>query len=220
MDDFAKHQIMTFFAPGDKYFDIGAHKGDKAIPFINNNVECILIEPQPFCVDHLKKTFLNNPLVQILAIGLGESRNVLEMSINTNEPVLSTFNEEWKTGRFANSLWDSKIEVPIMTIDNLIEKYGHPRYIKIDVEGFEFQVLKGLTKKTGLISFEFTSEFYKNASKCITYLNSFGYNKFNFSQGDNTNFFLENWMDASSFNLMMADLCLKNNGLWGDIYAN
>ena len=214
------HQVMSYFAPGDIYFDIGAHKGDKAIQFIDNNFEVVLVEPQPLCIEYLNQHFGDNKRVHILQRGLGDKPDVLELSINSKEPVLTTFNEEWKTGRFITSKWDQKLDVPITTLDKLIIKYGHPRYIKIDVEGYEFNVIRGLTQKTGLISFEFTSEFVKNSSKCISYLNSIGYNKFNFSQADETKFFLDKWLDSVSFEILIKDLASKYTGLWGDIYAN
>ena len=215
-----QHEIINYFAPGDIYFDIGAHKGDKAIQFISKNYEVVLVEPQPMCINYLKELFADNKRVHILQSGLGDRPDVLELSINSQEPVLTTFNEEWKTGRFSKSNWDLKLDVPITTIDNLINKYGQPRYIKIDVEGYEFNVIKGLTRKSGLISFEFTSEFMRNTSRCISYLNSIGYKNYNFSQADDLNFFLDNWLDAESFENLIKDLSSKYNGLWGDIYAN
>ena len=89
------------------------------------------------------------------------------MSINTKQPVISTFAAHWKTGRFSNSNWDKKIMVDVTTLDDLIIKFGEPNYIKIDVEGFEHEVILGLTKKSGIISFEFTSEFIDDAFKSL-----------------------------------------------------
>ena len=40
------------------------------------------------------------------------------------------------------------------TLDDLINRYGKPCYVQIDVEGFELPVLKGLTQSVPLISFE------------------------------------------------------------------
>lgn len=63
------------------------------------------------------------------------------MSISSTEPVLSTSSEDWKLGRFINTVWNQKKDIQIATFDILIKKYGNPRYLKIDVEGYELEVL-------------------------------------------------------------------------------
>jgi FkbM family methyltransferase len=214
------HKIINYFMPGDIYFDLGAHKGDKADPFIHKGYKCILVEPQPELIKILNERYINNPFVEIVPMGVGERFDILEMSINTAEPVLSTFSEDWKIGRFEKNIWDKRVDVQITTIDTLISKYGQPRYIKIDIEGFEFQALKGLTIKTGIISFEFTSEYIKSAINCIRYLDNLGYRYFNISLGEQVDFSLESFVSKD----MIISILLANSNehklLWGDVYAN
>ena len=50
--------------------------------------------------------------------------------------------------------------------DNMISRYGSPEFTKIDVEGYEFEVLNGLSQPIKTISFEFTSEEKKQAFAC------------------------------------------------------
>ena len=47
------------------------------------------------------------------------------------------------------------------TLDSLIEKYGAPSYIKIDVEGYELEVIKGLSTSVQLISVECNLPVFK-----------------------------------------------------------
>lgn len=215
-----EHEVVKYLLTGDLYFDLGAHKGEKADTFIQKYVRSVLVEPQPEMVELLNKKYGNNRLVEIIPMGVGASLDILEMSINSKEPVLSTFSEEWKNGRFQKTTWDQTVDVQITTIDELIKKYGNPRYIKIDVEGYEFQVLKGLTSKTGIISFEFTAEYVNNAIKCIMYLDALGYKNFNISLGENNNFSLEKFLDKQSIiNILVAN-SIEHKLLWGDVYAN
>ncbi len=136
------------------------------------------------------------------------------MSINTKQPVISTFAKHWKTGRFSNSNWDKKIMVDVTTLDDLINKFGEPNYIKIDVEGFEYEVILGLTKKSGIISFEFTSEFIEDAFKSINYLISLGYSDFNFSIGERRKFYTE-WKDAGAIKELIKTVIKEDHLLWG-----
>jgi len=51
-------------------------------------------------------------------------------------------------------------------------------------EGYESEVLRGLSQKIGVISFEFTSEFTFKAIECLCLLRGLGYNSFNISVGE------------------------------------
>ena len=141
------HDVSKFLNTNDLFFDVGAHLGEKSKELIKNNINVVMIEPQPECLKQLNKLYSENKFVTIVPMGLGKSQQKMEMSINSKQPVISTFAEHWKTGRFSDSKWDEKIIVDITTLDELIKKFGDPKYIKIDVEGFEHEVILGLTKK-------------------------------------------------------------------------
>ena len=212
------HDVKKFLNPGDLFFDVGAHLGSKSKELIKNKITVVMIEPQPECLYELRKLYSNNPLVTILPIGLGKTKQKLEMSINTKQPVISTFAAHWKTGRFSNSKWDKKITVDISTLDELIIEFGDPKFIKIDVEGFEHEVLLGLTKKTGIISFEFASEFIEDAYKSIDYLTSLGYSDFNYSLGERRKFYGQ-WSNADTIKENIGNNIKQDNLLWGDFYC-
>ena len=212
------HEISKFLKPNDLFFDIGAHIGDKSKELIKNNIKVVMVEPQPFCSDQLNKLYSENPLVNIVPMGLGRSIQKMEMSINSETPVISTFAEHWKLGRFSNSKWDKKITVDITTLDELIKKFGNPKYIKIDVEGFEHEVMLGLTKKSGIISFEFTSEFIHDAHNSIDHLISLGYLDFNYSLGERKKFSTK-WSNSEKIKEKINENIKKDNLLWGDLYC-
>ncbi|MBD1157311.1 FkbM family methyltransferase [Pelagibacterales bacterium SAG-MED20] len=212
------HEVSKFLKPNDLFFDVGAHHGDKSKELIKNNIKVVMIEPQPNCLEELKKQYSGNPSVNIVPMGLGRSIQKMEMSINTETPVISTFAKHWKLGRFSNSKWDKKITVDITTLDELIVRFGNPKYIKIDVEGFEHEVLRGLTKKSGIISFEFTSEFINDAYKSIDYLITLGYIDFNYSLGEKRKF-SSNWSNANQIKSEIKQHIINDSLLWGDLYC-
>lgn len=212
------HNVFKFINKEDIIFDIGAHSGEKSKNLFKICSKLILVEPQPECVKILKKKFNNISKVIILPCGISSKKESLKLKINTSNPLISTFSDHWNKGRFSSSKWDKVIEVETTTLDQLINDYGHPRLIKIDVEGFEFEVLKGLTKKTGIISFEFTSEFFKDAIKCLDYLNKLGYKKFNYSEGERKKFNFD-WVTKDKISEEIENKTKTSNNLWGDIYA-
>ena len=70
-----------------------------------------------------------------------------------------------------------------ITLDKMIELYGQPDLIKIDVEGYEGTVLRGLTSKAKKLCFEWSEEFPEELNNCITILENLGYEKFGKQKG-------------------------------------
>ncbi|MGE5537107.1 MAG: FkbM family methyltransferase [Gemmatimonas sp.] len=212
------HAIVDHCKPGDLVFDIGAHLGRKSKVFLHRDVRVVLVEPQPKCVEWLRLWFSAHPLVRIVPKGVGSAPGTLNLSVNSKAPTISTFADHWKTGRFKDWQWDEVVPVPVTTLDELIAQFGEPTYVKIDVEGFEREVLKGLTRKTGVISFEFTSEFLDDAAACVAHLGTLGYREFTFSEAEQPGF-SAGWSDADTTIGKLRGLAASNSDLWGDIYA-
>lgn len=148
------HQICVSLLPGDLVFDVGANLGDKTAAYLSRGARVIAIEPQFAMVAQLQDRFGGCGDVTILEVGLSDTVGELQMSVNSAVPAISTFMEEWKFGRFSDQKWDQVATVPVTTLDILIKEYGSPRFIKIDVEGFEETVVNGLSKRSGCISTE------------------------------------------------------------------
>ena len=72
--------------------------------------------------------------------------------------------------------------VPVTTLDSLIALYGEPDFCKIDVEGFEKEVFKGLSRPLARLSFEFHAEFLGETFACLELLRELGLYRFNFTQ--------------------------------------
>ena len=164
------HDVTKLLNSGDLFFDIGAHLGNKSKQFLDKNLKAIMVEPLPQCVEQLKIKFENRDNVEIIQKAVGKTTEKMTLEVNTKMPTTSTMAKHWKSGRFSNEKWDQKINVEMTTLDHLIKIYGLPKYIKIDVEGFELDVLLGLSQKAGIISFEFTSEFLDQTIKCLDHL--------------------------------------------------
>ncbi|WP_179850552.1 FkbM family methyltransferase [Candidatus Pelagibacter communis] len=203
---------------GDLYFDIGAHLGEKSKPFIEKKIRTIMVEPLPICVKTLKRLYSKNSIVKIIPKGLGSKNTKKILSINKQMPTVSTFAKHWKSGRFSNLTWSEKTQIQITTLDALIKKFGDPQYIKIDVEGYELNVLKGLSKKSGIISFEITSEFFSDAIKCLKHLKKLSYNSFTFSIGEQKKFFSD-WSDYKTIINLIKKEIKKDKFFWADIYC-
>tara|TARA_B100001057_G_scaffold251150_1_gene251357 strand:- start:3617 stop:4297 length:681 start_codon:yes stop_codon:yes gene_type:complete len=212
------HDVIKLLNSGDLFFDIGAHLGDKSKQFLRKNLEIIMVEPLPECIKHLKIKFSESENIKIIQKAVGQNSGVTTLEINSKNPTTSTMAEHWKSGRFLKEKWDHKITVEMTTLDELIKIYGIPDYIKIDVEGFELDVLLGLTQKVGIISFEFTSEFLDQAISCLNHLKKIKYSEYNFSIGERRKFF-SGWTSIDDLIRKLKKEIQNDKLLWGDIYC-
>ena len=138
-------------------------------------------------------------------------------------PTISSMSPEWidsvrNSDRFARHRWSYKLKVETTTLDALIKQFGNPVFCKIDVEGFEFEVLQGLSQPITALSFEFIPEYLNPVFACIEYLSKLGNAEFNYSLTESMAFALPSWVDADSMtNALQA---LPNElAVQGDIYA-
>jgi FkbM family methyltransferase len=213
-----KIELPLQIQEGDLVFDVGANLGAKTEEYLACGARVVCFEPQPNCVSVLEQKFSKNPNVTIVPAGLSDKKGKLELSICSEAPTISTFSEEWKQGRFADYNWDQKVTVDVITLDQAIKDYGVPDYIKVDVEGFELSVLKGLKKPVPFVSFEFTCEFFSRAQEIMGYLQSIGYKHFTYAFGEDRFMSIDQWLSANDLANVLQNS--EDKLLWGDIYAH
>jgi FkbM family methyltransferase len=211
-----------FISPGDLCFDIGANAGNRTKIFLKLGAKVIAVEPQLPCVNRLFTIFGKNKNLQIITKALGAKEGEAEFLISDVD-VISSLSHDWietvkKSGRFGDNSWDKKETVQLTTMDTLIERYGIPTFIKIDVEGYEFEVFKGLTRPVHTISFEFTPEFLENTFNCISYLEALGDIRLNYSLGETMALSSQEWLTSTKIKNILEGF-RSNTQLFGDIYV-
>jgi hypothetical protein len=153
---------------------------------------------------------------------LGATEGEAEMMIASADTI-STLSSEWvdavvASGRFADVRWEKRELVTVTTLDNLISRYGVPRFVKIDVEGYEHQVLRGLSSPVPNLSFEFTPEFSRMAYDCIDRLSELGMGMFNYSPGESMQLALKDWVSAAELRKVLSHLAGDPMAI-GDVYS-
>lgn len=220
-----RERLLEFYSQlinkNDFCFDIGASYGNRTETFLKLGAKVLAVEPQKNEFNYLKKKFGNKIILINKAVGSGCETK--KMFLNEHS-ALSSLSEEWiskvkDTNRFINVRWDKIIDVEVVTLENLIENYGVPDFCKIDVEGYELEVLKGLSKPIKLISFEFTiPEFTDRAIDCINHLSKLGNIICNYSKGESLELGLNDWLYPDKF-ILNFKLFPSKNIIDGDIYV-
>jgi FkbM family methyltransferase len=167
-------------------FDIGANNGNTVEFYKNISEKVVCFEPNLDLVKGLKKRFENDNVIvddRGLSDQVGEKKFMI-----SNANTISTFSESWvNDSRFSKSYnWDQSIIVKTTTLDSIIEEYGIPDFVKIDVEGYEYEVLKGLTKLLSetTFAFEWAEEQYPTILLTIEHLKKIGYSQYGFTYKD------------------------------------
>jgi FkbM family methyltransferase len=211
----------TFISKGQLVFDVGANIGNRTANFLEIGANVIAVEPQPDCIRILAAKFGNR--ITIEPVGLASQPGEMEMYI-ADESTISTFSKDFidktKDNKFRRNSWEKKINVKIITIDELIRNHGIPDFCKMDVEGFETEVLKGLSTPLPKLSFEYNvPEMAENIYQNVMLLGKLSPDYFyNYCIGESMKLELSEWKNATDFMKIAKSPAFLDSD-FGDIYA-
>jgi FkbM family methyltransferase len=211
-----------FVQPGDLVFDVGAHVGDRVAAFRRLGARVIAVEPQPALCATLKLLHGRDRGVTIEPHALGRAEGSVELRLNLDNPTVSTASPDFIRAAagargWEGEAWTRTTTVAMTTLDALIARHGTPAFIKIDVEGFEAEVLAGLSRPVAALSFEFTTIQRAVAQAAIDRCAALGYACFNAALGESHALVHEPWLTAPQIAQWLNALPHAANS--GDVYA-
>jgi FkbM family methyltransferase len=207
---------------GDLVFDVGAHVGDRVASFRRLGARVVAVEPQPALARTLKLLYRRDRAVVIEPVAVGRAAGTIALRVNVDNPTVSSASDAFIKAAdgapgWQGQRWSKTVQVPVTTLDVLIERHGLPAFIKLDVEGFEVEALAGLTRNVPALSFEFTTIQPELAAACIERCAALGYRLFNAALGESQALVHSRWQDAQAIANWLAALPMVANS--GDIYA-
>lgn len=161
------------------FFDIGANRGDATLAALQKGYDVVAVEPAPRVFSQLIKNFIYNPRVTPLRYAISDSDYELVEFYECVEDGLSTLNKDWLTNEsmpYAGKEYRT-IKATTITVDTLADKFGTPDLIKIDVEGAEWNVLRGMKRKYPKVALEWTFETLNEHEKQMDYMYQLGYTR-------------------------------------------
>lgn len=207
-----------FMREGDLVFDVGANVGHRTRTFRSLGARVLAIEPQRPCVAELHEQFDDDPGVVVLPVAVA-ARAGTRTLWSGDDPRLASISDQWleavtRSRRFGSHAWSASEIVQTVTLDEVIERWGPPAFIKLDVEGSEPEALAGLSCAPSALSFEVHGEFLAGTRGCIERLEALGARRFAFSFAESC--VLGPWGSAEA---LWTELDQLDGRYWGDVYA-
>ena len=221
-----RRQLTRFYAafirPGDLCFDLGAHVGSRLRAWLPLGARIVAVEPQPACMALLRRWFGHDPRITLLEQAIGATPGGAELFVSPRTPTVSSLSSAWiaavrQERGFAAVRWNERVPVTVTTLDALIARYGVPAFCKIDVEGYELEVLHGLSQPIPALSFEYLPACLDAARASVARLTALGPYEFNGSVGETQRLLSPVWLDADACLAWLATRAGRSDS--GDLYA-
>jgi FkbM family methyltransferase len=213
--------LLRGFHKGDLIFDIGANVGEKTSAFLRLGARVVAVDPDQRNQEVLRSKFIkyrfSQKPVSVVGKAVSDKVSVETFWIDSPGSALNTLSQKWadtlrgNKERFHHPLdvleFAGKKSVETTTLEHLIAEYGLPFFVKIDVEGHELSVLKGLRHPVPYLSYEINlPEFREEGLECLSLLGNLDSNgEFNYATDINHGFALERWIDPQQFARIISE---------------
>jgi FkbM family methyltransferase len=124
---------------GALIMDVGAHNGDDTGYYLHRGYRVVAVEANPVLAAQIRKRFTGTPLsVENVCIGAERSASVT-FWVNRANSTWSSFYRELAAREGTEAI---PVDVPSVTMGELLERHGVPHYLKIDIEGMDAECLR------------------------------------------------------------------------------
>ena len=151
-------EILGALPPDALIFDIGGNRGFKSEVFTRVASRVVCVEPDRSNVAILRRKFAAvRDRVSVVDAAVGATPATMMFNVIDPGSAFNTLSTKWVESlqqREGTQALADQYPVQVTTLDALIAQFGVPQFIKIDVEGFEIEVVRGLSRPVPLLSFE------------------------------------------------------------------
>ena len=210
----------SFVGRGDLVFDVGAHIGSYSELFSGLGAQVVAVEPDPRCFRYLRR-LSRTRLVYFENRAAGDSAGRTTLHL-CEIPACSTVSDDWcqatqRSLLHRDTKWLVTLEVEVITLDQLAARFGVPSFVKIDAEGYDDRVLRGMSFRPRMLSFEFNRLIPQVAMKCLKAPVLASTYSFNFVRGMEMRLARESWIRIDELRELLETLAGEED--YGDVLA-
>jgi FkbM family methyltransferase len=132
-------------------FDIGCNDGQDSNFYLKKGFRVVAVEANPALCAQLRQRFagqIADRRFLLVEKAIAEKAGVVEFYVNEVENIRSTIMPGHVERADALGRPSTKIVVPSITFSTLIEEFGVPYFMKVDIEGADLLCVKGLARVT------------------------------------------------------------------------
>ena len=178
------------------------------------------VEPNPRCCKNLRLLArVRDVHVEECAIGDEPGKASLRICENSG---VSTLTDRWvqelqRSPIHRDAKWIGELQVNVVTLDQMADRYGVPNFLKVDVEGYDDRVMRGMSFLPRFLSFEFNRLMPDVAMRCLEMKNLTGNYQFNYARGMDMRLVLKTWISATELRERLDDVAGEDE--FGDVLA-
>jgi FkbM family methyltransferase len=208
-----KRMLSQFVNAGDLAFDVGANIGNRSEIMLSLGATVVAFEPQPKCAREARAR--GNRRLTVIESAVGSKVGTAELHLKSAN-VLASLVPDWQGNGWPDT---GSLNVPVTTLDVEIGKFGKPVFCKIDVEGYETEVLRGLSSPIKSLSFEYhcSDDGITKIRECLRILSKIANYEVNLIGEEKSDWLLTTWLPAGQFAASFPTCAAAH--FWGDVYV-
>ena len=167
-------------------FDVGLNIGQDTGFYLSQGYQVLAIEADPTLAEAARKKFhreIREGRLEVLNVGIAEKDGLADFWIREEKPEFNSIRREIAA---RDSYAHHSTQIPVLRFASVIERYGIPHYLKIDIEGNDMLCLDGLNPATRPKYLSVESECpldeqsgsVEDGLRTLQKLESLGYNRF------------------------------------------
>lgn len=169
-------------------YDVGLNRGQDTANYLSKGYDVVAIEAHPDLVNYCENRFRREIEMGRLAIIQGailrdghcnEAQGEVEFFVNSNDAwgtvIADTSLQYGDRGAHAT------IKVPVLNLNEIMNQYGVPYYLKTDIEGADIACLEAIERadeRPAYVSLESDVDSFRSVVKELELLERLGYDKF------------------------------------------
>jgi len=164
--------------------DVGMHLGEDTQFYLDKGFRVVAVEAHPqFVVDNRVKfrDYIEKGLLEIVPLAIAEKEGVVPFYLFPEKTDWGTLDPGYAQRNIGRGTAHKIVEIPSVRFESILQRYGIPYYLKVDIEGGDILCIKSLhhfPERPKYVSFEAELVGFESTFEALSHLYVLGYRRF------------------------------------------